>query len=273
MAKYHNILGLKINKLTVIKFLGSKNKVRIWECLCECGNHTVLCTSYILNGITKSCGCQLQESRHLKLEGKVFGELTVLYKSGLDRKQRTLWLCKCSCGNTKEIVGTYLVIGDTKSCGCIGADAIKKSVTTHGRTHTTEYNTWRAIKDRCYNTNHSSYKNYGGRGIKMSKRWFNSFELFLKDMGEKPTIKHSIERKRVNGNYTKSNCVWLEKSKQAKNTRKSRWIEHDGRKMILEDWASELGVKSWLISNRLKRGWSIRMALSNIKYKSNGESM
>ena len=57
-----NLLNRRFGYLTVIKELPSKNKKRRWDCLCDCGNHTVLTSSKLLSGHTKSCGCLRSES-------------------------------------------------------------------------------------------------------------------------------------------------------------------------------------------------------------------
>lgn len=55
----------------------------------------------------------------LHLEGKQFGEWTVLEYVGTDTKhyrKYSLWKCKCSCGKIQTIKGQFLTRGDTKSC-------------------------------------------------------------------------------------------------------------------------------------------------------------
>ena len=90
----------------------------------------------------------------------------------------------------------------------------------HGKRNSAEYNTWRSIKKRCYKLNNASYKDYGGRGITMCDRWFDSFENFFADIGPRPSPKHSIDRIDVNGNYEPSNCRWATVLQQVTNKRR-----------------------------------------------------
>lgn len=80
------------------------------------------------------------------------------------------------------------------------------------------YSTWKNMRGRCNNPNIPNYKDYGGRGIRVCERW-NDFNLFLEDMGEKPTTKHTLERIDNDGNYKPSNCKWATYSDQMKNQR------------------------------------------------------
>lgn len=92
----------------------------------------------------------------------------------------------------------------------------------HGLSHTTEYRSWGQMKARCLNKKHHAYARYGGRGITVCNRWINSFSCFLEDMGNKPTVLHSIDRINVNGNYEPSNCRWATYFEQGNNTRKTK---------------------------------------------------
>ena len=91
----------------------------------------------------------------------------------------------------------------------------------HGRgsDKDTTHGTWRKIKGRCNNPNDPKYESYGGRGIKVCDRWLGpqGFANFLKDMGDKPSPFHSIDRIDNDGDYAPDNCRWATVIQQARN--------------------------------------------------------
>ncbi len=107
---------------------------------------------------------------------------------------------------------------------------------------------------RCTNPNVERYPSYGGRGIKICERWLNSFENFFEDMGERPSKDHSIDRIENDGDYNKDNCRWGTEEMQVRNKSTNRWLEYNGEKMILEDWARKWSVGSPAILGHFYRG-------------------
>lgn len=89
----------------------------------------------------------------------------------------------------------------------------------HGATHSPEYYSWKAMKQRCTNPKDPSYKNYGGRGITVCKAWLD-FAIFIMDMGKRPAG-FTLSRIDNDGPYCRSNCKWESPQDQAKNTRRS----------------------------------------------------
>lgn len=120
------------------------------------------------------------------------------------------------------------------------------------------YNSWKAMHGRCRN---KFNRGYGGRGIRVCLRW-KSFVRFLADMGERPPGT-SLERKRVNGNYTPLNCIWATEHAQQRNRRNNRKLTFEGRTLCVTDWATELGIDPRRLFNRLSRGHPIAVVLSS----------
>lgn len=138
--------------------------------------------------------------------------------------------------------------------------AIYPNKTTHSMTGTKEFHAWDAMLQRCYNPKHPSYHHYGGRGIKVCKRW-TSFECFYEDMGTAPSKLHSIERINNAGNYELSNCIWADKKTQSNNTRRNKLLTYNGRTQTIAQWAEELNIKYDTLYARISRGWSVERAL------------
>ena len=169
--------------------------------------------------------------------GSVYGRLTVIGPA----ERRYYYKCRCLCGNAKNIYYFSLKSGDTTSCGCYQKVIAREVNTKHGKTYSKVYLAWRNIWDRCENPKCIMYHAYGGRGITVCRRW-EKFENFLADMGDPPSLKHSIDRVDNDGDYAPGNCRWASRAEQACNTSRNVKITWRGRTMILKDWAKELGV-------------------------------
>lgn len=154
--------------------------------------------------------------RPIDISGRRFGRLVALERvSNHPKSRRTRWKCRCDCGSLVEVVTFNLTQGDTKSCGCLNTDNLRK----HGKSYTPEYSVWRGMKQRCLNPKASYYADYGGRGIKVCEKWANDFGEFYKDVGPRPSSQHSLDRIDVNGNYEPGNVRWATAREQARNTR------------------------------------------------------
>jgi hypothetical protein len=207
-------------------------------------------------------------TNRIDLSGQRFGRLTVVAESdpyiGPSGKKARRWRCKCDCGNTATPVQSNLKSGIAKSCGCLRVDRLIERSTSHGNAAranpSPEYRAWSAINRRCSDTNHSRYADYGGRGIQVL---WKSFDEFLKAMGKQPSAGHSIDRVDVNGHYCTENCRWASPKEQSRNKRDTQWVEWNGRRQSLADWADETGISHSTLYHRLvKQNWPIEQALT-----------
>lgn len=188
------------------------------------------------------------------------------YRLTLVEKRNGKSLFVCDCGMKKEVEVYLVKKGNNQSCGCLGKERRLEANTTHGMSkrnseHYHAYSSWQHMKERCLNKENVYYSNYGGRGIKVCDRWLK-FEYFLEDMGVGGK-EYTLERIDNNGNYCKENCRWATFVEQMNNTRRTRWIEFNGKKQSLMMWSRELNKKYSLIRSRLDRGWSVERALTH----------
>lgn len=197
----------------------------------------------------------------IDIEGQIFGRLKVLAYAG-KRGTRSHWYCLCECGNCSTPEVSCLRNGTTASCGCLGREHQRAATSTHKMSQTSIWQIWRGVKRRCLDPRVKGYKNYGGRGVKICSRWRESFENFYADMGDRPSRRHSLERRNNDGDYTPENCYWATDIEQHNNTRRSRFLEFQGKKQTITQWARELDINVATLYNRVKRGWNTTRILT-----------
>lgn len=173
--------------------------------------------------------------RKIVPEGAQYGRLTVL-RNLPTKSGQAYCLCRCTCGTEVEVRTTHLRRGAVKSCGCLYRDHAKTMNRKHGDYKTRLYSIWSAMNSRCYWSEHPSYKNYGGRGIKVAREWRrpHGYLMFKKwAMANGYADDLTIERVDVDKSYGPSNCTWVKHAEQARNLRKTIWVDTDAGRMCL----------------------------------------
>jgi hypothetical protein len=209
---------------------------------------------------TKAAKCfepvRVLPARVKDVTGERFGKLVAVEFGWVPNgKARTAgWHCRCECGGSTVVRGSDLRRGTIKSCGCVKRP--------HGRAGTPEYIAWQSMRRRCANPRTTSFENYGGRGIKVCRRW-RKFENFYAYMGQRPSPEHSLDRwPNKDGNYMPGNVRWATPTEQARNTRANRLLSHDGQTLVLTEWAERTGVGASTLRERLRHGWNVADALT-----------
>lgn len=269
-------IGETYNNIQVLADLGTKDKGRIFLCKCLlCGKEYEVWSKHI--GFTNACKECNAKSNIVNIAGRRYGRLIALEYMGR-KNGRTLWRCQCDCGNETITGYSNLINGITRSCGCLNNEmrlinsanrrkCISKDFLPLGdlRQHPL-FSTWSSMITRCYNPKRKNYVDYGGRGIKVCDEWQGDcgFENFIKDMGNRPSPKHSIDRIDVNGDYTPENCRWATSHEQSSNRTDNSYLFINKKKIIAKTLSDIIGMNYSTIAHQIQKGVDINLIL---KYK------
>ena len=139
-ANFLDLTGQRFGRLTVIKeadkYISPQGlKFVQWLCKCDCGNDTIVLSTNLKKGTTKSCGCynieQAKKRLFKDLTGQKFGRLTAIkpienHTNSNGKSMMTKWLCRCDCGNECNVQSGNLLSGHTLSCGCYNKEQASK---------------------------------------------------------------------------------------------------------------------------------------------------
>jgi hypothetical protein len=114
------------------------------------------------------------------------------------------------------------------------------------------YDIWRGMIGRCHDRRHISYQYYGERGIAVCDEWRESYHVFVRDMGPRPSG-HTLERKKSTEDYSLSNCRWATVTEQNNNKSDTRLITWNGKTQNMTAWAAEIGISAAALHYRLTK--------------------
>lgn len=189
-------------------------------------------------------------NKFVDLTGKKFGRLTVIKRVG-----RAKWVCRCECGNYKEVITSKLVKGRCKSCGCLVHSPTIRKQYKHGLTNNKLFIKWQSMKSRCYYTRNCKFKCYGGRGIKVCDEWLSDFMNFYNwaiNNGYKEGL--TLDRINVDGDYEPNNCRFITLAEQANNKTNSHYVEYNGIRKTIAEWSRFYNVEYHKFYSMYKRG-------------------
>lgn len=219
-----------------------------------------------VTGLAPSSARRTLEVRKMKLNllGQRFGLWTVIAEAA-NRGRRAYWLCRCDCGTEREVNTDNLRSGRSQACGCTLREKTRERSLTHGhctsRTLTPEYRVWKGMKQRCTDPGSTSWKDYGGRGVKVCDRWLESFDNFYADMGPRPKG-HSLERRDNDGPYSLENCRWATRDEQMNNTRGCIRVAFEGADYLsLSALAKAQSVSHTMLCRKVREGLTVEQAV------------
>ena len=205
--------------------------------------------------------------------GKRYGRLVVIAQAGSDNGR--LWACKCDCGNETIAKTGHLNAGQVRSCGCLAVEAAQRTGWAGKGRRKRDWlpenlrqklkDTYRNMLGRCYDKQNVRWAQYGGRGIVVCPEWLglSGRDAFYRwAVGNGCEQRLQIDRIDVDGNYEPSNCRWVTPKTQANNTTRNRFIEWNGARRTISEWADCLGLSYVAMQHRLDRGWTMERIAS-----------
>lgn len=195
-----------------------------------------------------------------KIVGLVFGRLTVLENLGVIKKDRKV-LVECECGTRYEVKFDTVLTGQSKSCGCLQREIVKKKFTTHGLSKHPLRGVHKAMLNRCYKKDDPQYENYGGKGVIICEEWRNSYEIFanwaLENGWQKGLHidKDKLAPEKPGKIYSPEFCLFLTCKENSQYKGDNRMLTYNGETLSASQWADKFGMKYNTFMVRLENGW------------------
>lgn len=181
-----------------------------------------------------------------------FGSLTPIKEgtpSGV--RGRITYICRCVCGSEKTYIAEKLRSGVVTSCGCQNVPSRLK----HGYTGTPTYTTWQSMLKRCLKSTDKNYPKYSKLGV--CQEW-TVFEAFLAAVGERPSMRHTLDRIDNSIGYFPGNVRWALWEEQQRNRTNNRLILVTGPDGVCEaitmaEVVERLGLTRAAVQQRLSK--------------------
>lgn len=192
-----------------------------------------------LKGLPRLSASQIDELVGTTLNGAYVEEI-------FKKDSRTNCRARCSCGVSYTRALIDLRRGSGKCADCVRHAANFR----HGESDNYLYKIYTSMKSRCLNKQHPAYDRYGGRGIKIDTLWAEDYMSFKRDVGDRPSPKHSLDRINNEGNYTKENVRWATRREQQNNTRTNIFITYLNQTKTMAEWDNYLDLKKGTLKRK-----------------------
>lgn len=182
-----------------------------------------------------------------------------------DQKLGVVWLIRCDCGRTRESCVSAFKKSKAISCGCKTSEQRSAQSRTHGMSNHAAYRVWANMMGRCTRQTHPAWKDYGGRGITICRKWY-AFENFWADMARGYATGLTLERRHNDREYAKTNCYWATVKEQSNNRRSNRRVRTKFGCNSASETARRAGISPAVLLYRLKQGWKGARLISPVRY-------
>lgn len=198
----------------------------------------------------------------IDLTGRRFGRLVVVERGANRKNGSARWVCKCDCGRITVVNAYHLKSGHTTSCGCFHNENAAFIMEKHLMCNTRIYQIWAGIKKRTTHTSCKDSKYYVKKGVDICEAW-NEFEVFYQwaiENGYDDNL--TIDRIDGSRGYSPENCRWVTQKVQCNNKSNNHFIEFQGEKRTVSQWAEKLGIKKCTLLSRIRKGWSVEKVIT-----------
>ena len=223
-------LGERFGRLVITGFTRVQCKSHAkWHCVCQCdcGGTKTVAYFHLARGKVKSCGCMMEE-RVARGRRNAVERAAVLEQRKARRIER-------NAERQRKMIVRERAMSERR----IARERDRVEFYSHAGL----YNSWHAMKARCYNPKKDNYEQYGGRGIAVCDEWRRSFVAFARwGLANGWRDGMTIDRIDPDGNYEPGNCRWAMKKVQQRNRRNTRWLTIDGQRKTQAEWGEILGV-------------------------------
>ena len=176
------------------------------------------------------------------LIGRQFGKLRVISDTGERKHAKVVWLCKCKCGNIRQVIGSQLTGGKIYQCEECAKSGQQKNARARNIAHSLKH-VYVLMKERCENPKCQAYPHYGGRGIHVCKEWKENKEAFVEwAISNGYAFGLTLERIDINGDYCPENCKWIPFREQSFNRRNTVYVMYHGKKIALAKICYDLNL-------------------------------